>query len=152
LSKTGRTARPYAPAATTFFFTSVNKLFVPAPLALASAFSRRVRMGLPMESPSRRSCQVAQFDRTPQITVERQKQKIPMLMQVTPAPSQMSDPNLARTCLVRTSGHSCHQGNITDPCFCFHYIIHSFHIFKHCICNCRISMLRVASRKGSRLI
>ena len=145
MSKTSRATRPYAPAATAFLFTSVIELFVPAPQALASPFSRRVWRGLPMESPSRRTCQVAQVDRTAQIAAERQKQKTTILVQVTPAPSQTLDPNPAWTCPVRASRHSCHQGNITDPRFCFHYIIHSFHIFKHCICNCRISMLRVAS-------
>jgi len=73
-------------------------------------------------------------------------------VQVTPALSQTSDLNPARTCQVRASRHSCHQGNITDPRFHFHYIIHSFHIFKRCICNCRISTLHVTSRSGSRLI
>ena len=152
MCKTGRTARPYAPAATTFLFTSVIEFFVPAPQALASAFSKGVRRGLPMESPSGRSYQVAQVDRTARIAAETQKRKIVMLVQVTTAPSQMSDPNHARTCPVRASRHSCHQGNITDPRFCFYYIVHSSHISKRCIYNCCISMLHVASQSGSRLI
>jgi len=75
-----------------------------------------------------------------------------MLVQVTPAPSQTLNPNPARTCPVRASHRSCHQGNITDPRFHFHYIVHSSHISKHCICNCCISTLRVTSRSGSHLI
>ena len=145
MSKTGRTARPYAPTTMAFLFTSVIEFFVLAPQALASTFSRRVRRGLPMESPLRRSCQVAQVDRTARIAAEKQKRKITMLVQVTAAPSQTSDPNPTRTCLVRAPRHSCHQGNITDPRLCFYYIVHSSHISKHCICNCCISMLRDAS-------
>ena len=86
------------------------------------------------------------------ITAERWKQKTTTLVQVTPALSQKLDPNPAWTCPVRASRRSCHQGNITDPCFCFHYIVHSFHIFKRCICNCRISTLRVALSSGSHHI
>ena len=33
-----------------------------------------------------------------------------------------------------------------------HAFIHSSHTSRHCICNCFITMLRVASRSGSRLI
>ena len=33
-----------------------------------------------------------------------------------------------------------------------HSSIHSSHTSKHCICNCCITMLRVASQSGSRLI
>ena len=96
--------------------------------------------------------QVAQINRTAQIATEIPKRKIVMLMQVTPAPSQTSNPNPTRTCLVRAPYRSCHQGNITNPCLHFHYIIHSSHISKRCICNCCISTLRVASRSDSRLI
>ena len=105
-----------------------------------------------MESLSRRSCQVAQVDQTPRNTTERQKRKIGMLVQLTPAPSRTSDPNPTRTCPVRAPHHSCHQGNITDPRLHFHYIIHSSCISKRCICNRCISTLRVASRRGSHLI
>ena len=73
-------------------------------------------------------------------------------MQVSPAPSQTSDPNPAWTCPIRAPRHSCHQGNTTDPRFCLHYIVHSSHISKRCICNRCISTLRVASQSGSRLI
>ena len=135
-----------------FLFTSMIEFFVPTPQALASTFSRRVQRGLPMESPSRRRCQVTQVDRMARIAAERQKQKIGMLVQVTPAPSQTSDPNLAWTCLIRASRHSCHQGNITDPRFRFYYIVHSFHIFKRCICNCHISTLHITSQSSSHLI
>ena len=152
MSKTSRTARPYAPAATIFLFTSVIEFFVPAPQALPSTFSRRARRGLLAESPSRRSYQVTQVDRTAQITADRQKQKITMLVQVTPALSQTSDLNPARKCLVRAPHHLCHQGNITDPRLHFHYIVYSSHTSKHCICNCCFSTLRVMSRSGSRLI
>jgi len=64
----------------------------------------------------------------------------------------MSEPNPARTCPVRDSHHSCRRGNIIDPCFHFHYIVHLSHTSKCCICNCCISTLRVVSRSGSRLI
>ena len=152
MSKTGQTARPYTPAAMAFLFTSVIEFFVPAPQALASTFLRRVWRGLPVESPSRRSCQVPQGDRTARTAAEWQKQKIAMLVQVTPALSQTLDPNPAWTCPVRAPHHSCHQGNIIDPRLRFHYIIHSSHTSKRCICNCCISTLRVASPSGSHLI
>ena len=128
-----------------FLFTSVIEFFVPAPQALASPFSRRVRRGLPTKSPSWRSYQVAKVNRTARIAAERQKRKTTILVQVTPAPSQTLDPNPARTCPVRASRHSCHQGNITDPRFHFYYIVHSSHISKRYICNRCISTLRVAS-------
>ena len=57
--------------AMTFLLTNVIRVFVPAPQALASAFSGRVWRGPPMESPSRRGWQVAQVDRTAQATAER---------------------------------------------------------------------------------
>jgi len=145
LSKTGRIARPYAPAATAFLFTSVIEFLVPAPQALASAFSRRVQRGLPVESPLRRRCQVSEVNRMARIAAERQKRKIAMLVQVTPAPSQTSDLNPTWTCPVRAPHHSCHQGNIIDPHFHFHYIVHSSHTPKRCICNCCISTLHVVS-------
>ena len=52
-----------------------------------------------------------------QITAEEQEQKIAALMQVTPTPSQTSDPNPASTHLVRASHRSCHQGNVTPLSF-----------------------------------
>ena len=123
-----------------FLFTSMIEFFVPAPQALASTLSRRVRRGLPVESPSRRSCQVTQLDRTARIAAKRQKRKIAMLVQVTAAPSQTSDPNPARTCPIRAPQihHSSHRDNFTNPRSAFlvhdHSFIHShacFHTFIH---------------------
>ena len=64
--------------------------------------------------------------------------------------------------------HSSHRGNFTDSHFFFfhctiiyssilmhafiHSFIHSSHTSKHCICNCCITMLRITSQSGSRLI
>ena len=41
---------------------------------------------------------------------------------------------------------------IIHSSFLMHVFIHSSHTSKHCICNCCITTLRVASRSGSRLI
>ena len=74
-----------------------------------------------------------------QIATERHKQKIAMLMQVTP-----SDSNPTRTYLVGASRHSHHQGNITEPRFQVYHILN--------LCNYCIQTLRIASRSGNRLI
>ena len=49
-------------------------------------------------------------------------------MQVTPASSKTSDPNLAGTRLVGASHGSYHQGNVTDPRFSFrlNYMLNSY--------------------------
>ena len=75
-----------------------------------------------------------------------------MLVQVIAAPSHTSDLNPTWRCPVRAPHHSCHQGNITDPRFCFHDIVHSSHTSKRCICNCCISTPHVTSRSGTHLI
>ena len=128
-----------------FLFTSVIEVFVPALQDLASTFSRRVRRGLLVEFPSRRSYQVTQADRMAWITVERQKQKTRTLMQVTPAPSRTSDSNTTWTYPVRAprTRHSCHRGNVTNPRY-FFMLIHS--IIPYIQTLCMLLLHRNASR------
>ena len=76
--------------------TSVIRVFVPAPQALASAFPGRVWRALPMESPPRRGPQVTQVDQTARAIAERWVGKNRML-HVGYANSIMNDGPKPRT-------------------------------------------------------
>ena len=131
MSKTGRTARPYAPVATAFLFTSVIEFVVPTPpsfsIRLLEKGSEGSTCGISFKEklsghPSRSNGS----DRCREIETKNCGARAGYA-----GPSRTSDPNPAWTYLVRAPHHSCHQGNITDPHFCFHYIVHSSHTSMH---------------------
>ena len=59
LSKTRRTARPYAPTAMVFLFTRIIEFTVPHTPSFCIRLLEKGSEGPPADSPSRRSCQVA---------------------------------------------------------------------------------------------
>jgi len=117
-----------------------------------------------MEYPSRRGQWVTRVDRMAWVATERKVRSNGMPHAGYANPSRTTDMDPIRTYPIGApqTHHSSHRGNFTKPPFYFlmhdhssilmHAFIHSSHTFKHCICNCCITTLRVASQSGSRLI
>ena len=93
LSKTGRTSKPYAPIATVFLFTRKIMLNAPRVSSFDVCLPKEGIGGVRLQNlPQRRSCQVAQVNRTARIVIKTRKQRIAILTQVFPTSSQTSGP------------------------------------------------------------
>ena len=93
LSKTGRTSKPYAPIATVFLFTRKIMLNASRVSSFDVCLPKEGIGGVRLQNlPQRRSCQVAQANRTARIVIETQKQRIAILTQVFPTSSQTPGP------------------------------------------------------------
>jgi len=80
LSKIGRTSKPYAPIATVFLFTRKIMLNVSRVSSFDVCLPKEGIGGVRLQNlPQRRSCQVAQANRTARIVIETRKQRIAIL-------------------------------------------------------------------------
>ena len=159
-----RPQETYAPVATTLFAHQRDQSFCPH----IPSFS----LHLPRKDLERPTCGVSIEERSAGLprpigqlgSWPRYGQRaVGYHMHIMPTPSRTMDLDPIWTYRVRAprTRHSSYRGNFTNPHFSFPvhehsfihpFIIHSSHTSKHCICNCCITTLRVASRSDSGLI
>ena len=119
LNTTRRTARPYASTATVFLFTSIIELTVPHAACLSSC--------LPEKGSERSPCRISfkekllgHLNQSSGLDCRREtKTKNSDAYAGYAALIANIGPKPAQTCLVGASHRSYHQGNVTNPHFCF---------------------------------
>ena len=132
LSKTGRTGRPYAPVATVSLFTRIIELTVPRVSNFGIHLLKKGSEGSAYRiSPKGEAVRLPTLIKWLGLPLRYEKQRIAILMQVTPTSSQTSGPK-PRTDTSSRSFSVTHATKVTlptPPLFRLNYT------FKHYICK-----------------